>query len=379
MQLGYTIMQIIATLETELQAVQLGARLRAEGIRYSIELHRTDRGDRFDLRLLSLDDLKKAERIVKGFEPGLRSYGANVSKDDPIIPKFRLGQTISGRPRRPRPICILIVILSTFFFFIHEVERREIVVRETRSHIDMIVVTPAMQWMLIDFPKAYRYLVEFQNSLPQKPTPSFKDITQTQRDMLKKMEATPFWGGLYPLLVAKATGQPSAFHDGPLFEEIRHGQIWRLISPGFLHDSLVHLFFNMFWVLTVGSLVERRIGSSRLLALTLLLLVVTNIAQYLVSGPLFYGFSGAACGYVGFIFARRQVAPWENYRVEPALFWLFFGYVGILAFVQVILFALALFQSPAWPMRIANTAHIVGALVGYGLGRLPAFAWRART
>lgn len=372
-------MHIIATVETELQAVQLGARLRAEGIRYSTELSRTDRGDRFDLRLLNPDDLKKAQRIVKGFEPGLRSYGANVSKDDPIIPKLRLGETTRGKSRRPRPICVLLVILCSLFFFIHEVERREIAVRENRAHVDMIVMTPIMQWMLIDFPDAYRYLVEFQNSLPQKPTPSFKDITETQRNMLEKMEATPFWGGLYPLLVAKATGQPSAFHDGPLFEKLRKGQIWRLVSPGLLHDSLLHLFFNMFWLLTVGSLIERRIGSGRLLILTAALLAVTNVSQYFVSGPLVLGFAGAACGYVGFIFARRQVAPWENYRVEPAVFWLFFGYVGILAFVQVILFALTLFRTPAWPMRIDNTAHIIGAAFGYALGRLPAFAWRVRT
>jgi len=372
-------MQIIATVETELQAVQLGARLRRAGIRYCTELHRTDRGDRFDLRLLNPEDLKKAQVIVKTFEPGLRSYGASVSKDDPIIPKARLGQARMEKRHRPRPVCIILVFLCALLFFAHEVQRREIVVRENKAHVDMIVMTPVMQWMLIDFPEAYRYLVEFQNSLPQNPTPSFKDITQTQRGMLEKMESTPFWGGLYPLLIAKATNQPSAFHDGPLFEKLRQGQIWRLITPGLLHDSLLHLFFNMFWLLAVGSLIERRIGSGRILGLTAVLLATTSVAQYFVSGPLFLGFSGAACGYVGFIFARRQVAPWENYRVEPAVFWLFFGYVGILAFIQLILFALALLKTPAWPMRIANTAHIIGALVGYGLGRLPAFAWRVRT
>lgn len=372
-------MQIIATLETELQVAQLGARFREAGIRYATELHRTERGERFDMRLLNREDLKKARRILKDFEPGARDFDAAMAKDDPVIPKSRLGQTVREKARRQRPVCLILTVLCALLFFVHEVQRREIVVRENRANIDMIVVTPVMRWMLIDFPAAYQYLIQFQDSLPQNPTLSFKDITQTQRNMLQKMEATPFWGGLYPLLIAKATGKSAASHSGPFLEKVRMGQVWRLVTPGLLHDSFLHLCFNMLWLLTIGSLIERRIGSSRLIALTAVLLVVTSVAQYLISGPLFLGFAGAACGFVGFVFARRQVAPWENYRVEPAIFWLFFGYVGILAFVQLILFALALFKTPAWPLRMANTAHITGALVGYGLGRLSAFSWRVRT
>src|SRR6267378_1181053 len=60
-------------------------------------------------------------------------------------------------------------------------------------------------------------------------------------------------------------------HDLP---EIRNGQVWRLLTPIFLHFSAAHLIFNMLATLDLGSMVEARAGSGRLLLLVLVIGVV---------------------------------------------------------------------------------------------------------
>src|SRR5205814_225667 len=73
---------------------------------------------------------------------------------------------------------------------------------------------------------------------------------------------------------------------------VRHGQLWRLITPIFLHFSILHLIFNLFWLRDLGAMIETRRGSWRLLAIVLAAAVVGNLAEYAWSGPAFGGMSG---------------------------------------------------------------------------------------
>jgi membrane associated rhomboid family serine protease len=59
---------------------------------------------------------------------------------------------------------------------------------------------------------------------------------------------------------------------------VRDGQVYRLISSMFVHGNFWHLFFNMWGLYLFGSLLEKRIGSSRFVML------------YFISGLLGGGF-----------------------------------------------------------------------------------------
>ena len=47
--------------------------------------------------------------------------------------------------------------------------------------------------------------------------------------------------------------------------EIRHGQIWRIFTPMFLHFGFLHIFFNMLALFLFGIQLERRMGSTEFL------------------------------------------------------------------------------------------------------------------
>jgi GlpG protein len=68
-------------------------------------------------------------------------------------------------------------------------------------------------------------------------------------------------------------------------------QIWRFVTPAFLHFSALHLIFNLMWWWYLAGLVERQLGSSKLLTLLLVGAVIPNLLEFLLSGPDFGGLS----------------------------------------------------------------------------------------
>ncbi len=149
-----------------------------------------------------------------------------------------------------------------------------------------------------------------------------------------------------------------------LHGEIRRGQIWRLVTPIFLHFGPIHLIFNLFWLRDLGSAIERRKKWWFLLLLVLVSAVVSNVAQSIASGPTFGGMSGVVYALFGYIWMKGKFEPWEGLGVPPntvtvMLVWLAICYTGLVG-------------------PIANTAHVVGLVVGALIGGGPGFWGRAR-
>ena len=145
--------------------------------------------------------------------------------------------------------------------------------------------------------------------------------------------------------------------------EVRHGQIWRLFTPVFVHFDLLHIFFNMLWLCDLGSMVETRKGTWRLLALVLVISALSNVGQYLYSGPTFGGMSGVVYGLLGYIWMQGKFDPASNLELHPQtvtlmIVWFFLCLTGLLG-------------------NIANVVHAVGAVVGISWGFLEA-RWTVR-
>jgi GlpG protein len=95
--------------------------------------------------------------------------------------------------------------------------------------------------------------------------------------------------------------------------EISRGQVWRLITPIFIHFGLLHILFNMLWLRDLGSMIEQRQSPWILAALVLVIAAVSNIGQFFVSGPLFGGMSGVVCSGISGYGVRMILLPVCSY------------------------------------------------------------------
>jgi GlpG protein len=143
---------------------------------------------------------------------------------------------------------------------------------------------------------------------------------------------------------------------------IRHGQVWRLVTPIFVHLSLMHLLFNMYWLFLLGGMIEDRYGALWLLALVLITAVISNLTQYYWAGPMFGGMSGVNYALFGYI--------WMKSKFDPAA-GLYIGQRDV--FLMLLWFA-ACFTG--WLGPVANGAHAGGLISGAVIGYLPALIRR---
>jgi GlpG protein len=142
------------------------------------------------------------------------------------------------------------------------------------------------------------------------------------------------------------------------FPEIFAGQVWRLITPIFLHFSVLHILFNMLWLRDLGSLIEARAGTLKLGLLVVTIGIASNLGQYLVAGPNFGGMSGVVYGLLGYVWMRGKFDPSSGMFVTQQTIMIMVGWFVL---------CLTGMMGP-----IANAAHGVGLVMGMAIGYLSA-------
>jgi GlpG protein len=143
--------------------------------------------------------------------------------------------------------------------------------------------------------------------------------------------------------------------------EIHQGQLWRLVTPIFIHFGPLHILFNLLWLGDLGSMIEGRQSSWVLLALTLVIGAGSNLAEFFMSSPNFGGMSGVVYGLLGYIWIRGKFDPGSGLFLHPStvtmmLVWFVVCWTGI--------------------MHIANFAHTAGLLMGVAWGYLSSLRYR---
>lgn len=146
---------------------------------------------------------------------------------------------------------------------------------------------------------------------------------------------------------------------GSLTEALGAGQVWRLLSPAFLHFGWMHLIFNMLWLWYFGRQVEALQGSGRMLALLLVSGIGANLAQYATGTVLFGGMSGVDFALLGYVWLMSRRAPNSGFFVPQMLVVFMLGWM---AFTMTDLAAAVGFGN------VANEAHLGGLLVGLAMG-----------
>jgi len=169
-----------------------------------------------------------------------------------------------------------------------------------------------------------------------------------------KMGAAP--QPIMSLFITDYTVTGNILRWNPTLPELRHGQIWRLFTPIFIHFGLLHILFNMLWLRDLGSMIEGRQSTWRLALLVLVIAACSNLAQFYYGGPDFGGMSGVVYGLLGYIWMRGKFDPGSglylhSYTIIMMIIWFFACFTSIIP-------------------NAANGCHAVGLVMGLAWGYL---------
>jgi membrane associated rhomboid family serine protease len=129
---------------------------------------------------------------------------------------------------------------------------------------------------------------------------------------------------LIALAVFLSGASAVSFGGGSLVEalavsrvEIARGEVWRILTAGFVHAGLLHLAFNMFALWVLGGLLEPAIGRLRFALIYFVSLLAGTFGALLLTAPNVQtvGASGAIFGLMGaaiVVMRNRGLNPMES-------------------------------------------------------------------
>ncbi len=131
---------------------------------------------------------------------------------------------------------------------------------------------------------------------------------------------------------------------------------WRLVTPAFFHGGPLHLIFNVCWLWTFGTLVERRLGHFAALGICLLL-AVGSVAAELALFRCGLGLSGVVYGLFGLLWVLSRTDPRFDDAVDEKVVELMIGWFILCIVLKV---------ADVW--NVALVSHAAGCVLGALLG-----------
>ena len=163
------------------------------------------------------------------------------------------------------------------------------------------------------------------------------------------------------------SGDPELDYPEPIVrfdaKGLKQGEIWRLLTPIFLHFNFMHLLFNMMCFYSLAGMLEYRRGAGWLIGFVLVTGIVSNLAQYLFPSlfdlhfwrgqslpGVFAGMSGVCYALFGYLALKMWIAPEASLAIPSSMVYLML--IWLIACMT------------GWLGSIANTAHVAGLMAG---------------
>jgi membrane associated rhomboid family serine protease len=151
-------------------------------------------------------------------------------------------------------------------------------------------------------------------------------------------------------------GRTLAYFGDKFPAAIQLGQWWRLVTAGYLHGGLFHIFMNSWVLLDVGAIVEEVYGPSRMFVFYTLANIGGFYLSYLWSPVPSMGASAAIMGLIGAMIAfgmQHRSAIGDAIKGQ---------------YIRWVIWILIIGLLPGF--SIDNAAHIGGLVVGFCVGYL---------
>ncbi len=377
-------MRLLNSFNDERKAFACSNFFRDQGIETLYESSLREGATVYSIWIIEEDDFEKAAEALAKFEalPPEALLRYERPKQPTPSPKI----ITSGKPslkvqlerqsaiNRGRYILTYFFIaLCVFLYLLNSIQEARLAQQEGNVALQ-VGLTPLQRDLVFDFPSCFASTLTLLQQYPLKSLDEIKTLPAQAQLSFLAAEHCPYWKGAFDIFFNKLRSGQGSYTNAPLFEKIRQGEVWRLFTPCLLHRDFLHILFNMAWLLVLGRMIEDRIGRIRMFAMILIIGIISNVAQYLMSGPYFLGFSGIVCGMVGFIWMRQRMSPWEGYPLSGGTILFLLIFVIAMLILQWVSLGLELFGVQGIASNIANTAHIVGGLAGLALARIPIFS-----
>jgi GlpG protein len=147
-----------------------------------------------------------------------------------------------------------------------------------------------------------------------------------------------------------------ALFGAPPTEDIWNGAFLGLLTTCFVHIEVMHLLCNLYWMWTLGQVVEHELRWHATLGLFVAAGVVSSAAELAGSGSTGIGLSGVVYALFGFLWgARSRVPAFKEFLTQRV--------------VQLFLVWLVVCFVATWVgvWNVGNYAHLGGLLFGFGV------------
>lgn len=398
-------MRLIATLHDEKQGILLSNYLKGQNIDTVLETSiGQDWGDDsygvpvYTIWIVEEKDLEKALGIARDFTENSHDprFQLTETPPPPPISTIEFQPTGQATPRNRRnlqikeieplgTITLYLLLLCSLIYFFGEISAPTPTTAEAKTFTNQSLPLIPLYFpqlkkeLMIDYPHAFEIVDELISKIDVDKLQEDSQFPSNLKPLVEQFRQTPYWTGFYDKIVAKIKDQKTSWNiNAPLFEKVSQGEIWRLITPAFLHADIFHLLFNMIWLAILGKQIERRIGMWRYLLFIGIAAIITNISQYLMTGVNFLGFSGVVCAMITFVWVRQRKTPWEGYLLQKTTFNFVLLFLVFVLLLQLISFYTEVTHDQPIAPQIANTAHMTGLLIGFILGSFNFFAWKTQ-
>lgn len=390
-------MRLLHTFKDDRNARTFSSFLTQQGIENQLDLQKNSDWGSDDYGTISgrvwvidEDDLEKSQEFLNTFTdnpndqrfsylkpstvpPEPPEASAKPSKKDASIKLIKRASGSINQPLGPATFYTILGCIVLFFLSVGNAPSHRVGPSNGLPHTPLYS-SPINKPLYYDYPEAYEIVDKVIKAYGIEKLTHPNQLPSEGKILLQQYAKTPYWRGFYEKFIAYLKSQTPITVTAPLFEKIREGELWRLITPVFMHNDIFHIFFNMMALLVLGKQMEKLLGIPRYFFFMLLTGIFSNTMQYLMSGSNFIGYSGILCAMIMFVWTRQKNTPWEGYQLLPASMKFVVVFILGIAVIQLASFIMEVNGTQSFALGIANTAHLSGALSGYLLAKLNFFS-----
>ena len=149
--------------------------------------------------------------------------------------------------------------------------------------------------------------------------------------------------------------------NGDAAASLKQGELWRILTPAFLHGHPIHLLINMLSLASLGRLTERLEGIGRFAMIILIIAIGSHLLQGLMpikwfGSPNFVGISGVVFGLLGYMGMKTTLRPDLGFQLPRQVY------------IMTALILVFGFSGGMQDFQMANLAHLGGLISGVAIG-----------